>query len=64
MTDPAGTTVVAPLVSTGYHLGVVTERGGATADVRVYVDEDPPEVLFVDGFESGTVGAWSSAAGT
>ncbi|RLE22982.1 MAG: hypothetical protein DRJ65_12760 [Acidobacteria bacterium] len=58
-----GSTVVAPLASIRYHLGIITRRGGATADETVYVDEEPPTVIFLDGFETGDIGAWSTASG-
>lgn len=58
----AGSIVVAPPATTGYHLGIVTKQGGAAAHDTVYVDESPPTTIFSDGFESGDTGAWSGGA--
>ena len=62
-TTSLGSVVVAPPASTGYHLGIVTRRGGAAADETVYVDENPPTSIFNDGFETGNTDAWTSATG-
>ncbi len=53
----SGSVVVAPTASTTYRLVMVTAEGSAVAWVRVYVDEP---VIFADGFNSGTTGAWSA----
>ena len=41
-------------------LFVLTEEGGATAEVTVFVDEKAG-LIFADDFESGTTGSWDSA---
>ncbi len=55
---PTGAVTVAPTVTTTYRLFVLTEEGGATAEVTVWVDEFPG-LIFTDGFESGTTNAWN-----
>jgi hypothetical protein len=57
----SGSVTVSPTVTTTYRLFVLTEEGGATAEVTLYVDEVPPP-LFADDFESGDTSAWSSGA--
>jgi len=55
---PMGAVTVSPMVTTTYHLFVLTEEGGATAEATVWVDEFPG-LIFMDGFESGTTSAWN-----
>ena len=55
---PTGAVTVSPTVTTTYHLFVLTEEGGATAEATVWVDEFPG-LIFIDGFESGTTNAWN-----
>jgi hypothetical protein len=55
---PTGAVTVSPTVTTTYHLFVLTEEGGATAEATVWVDEYPG-LIFIDGFESGTTNAWN-----
>lgn len=54
----SGTVVVAPQGSRQYRLLAVYDEGAATGETAVWVDEAPPW-LFADGFESGTLAAWS-----
>jgi len=61
-TTASGQVVVSPSATTTYRLHVTTAEGGATAQVTVWVDEQPA-AIFADGFESGDVSAWSAAAG-
>lgn len=56
-TAASGTVMVAPTVTTTYHLFVLTEEGGAAAEVTVFVDEQAG-LIFADDFESGTTGSW------
>ena len=56
---PSGSVMVSPTATTTYHIYVLTEEGGATAEVTVYVDEQAG-LIFADGFESGNAGAWST----
>jgi predicted outer membrane repeat protein len=53
-----GTVMVSPMVTTTYHLFVLTEEGGATAQATVWVN-DFPGLIFMDGFESGNTNAWN-----
>lgn len=53
-----GTVMVSPMVTTTYHLFVLTEEGGATAQATVWVNEFPG-LIFMDGFESGNTNAWN-----
>jgi hypothetical protein len=55
-----GSRSVSPPHTRTYRLIVATEQGGAPAEATVYVDDDAPETVFEDGFESGTTSAWSS----
>ena len=57
----SGSRMVSPSLTTNYTYYVITEEGGASAEQRVFVDEQPPqEEIFSDGFESGNTSAWSS----
>jgi predicted outer membrane repeat protein len=58
---PTGAVTVSPTVTTTYHLFVLTEEGGATAEATVWVDEAPGSIflIFADGFESGNMNAWN-----
>ncbi len=55
----SGSIMVSPAMTTTYHLFILTEEGGATAQVTVWVDEQAG-LLFADDFESGNTSAWSS----
>lgn len=52
----SGSVVVSPRATTTYRLVVVTREGAAVREATVYVDDF---VIFSDGFNSGTTGAWS-----
>ena len=55
----SGSVWVSPPDTRTYHLVVVTQQGGDSAFATVYVDEQPPDDIFADGFESGDTSAWS-----
>jgi hypothetical protein len=57
---PSGSRSVSPSHTRTFRLIVATEQGGAPAEATVYVDDDAPETVFEDGFESGNTSAWSS----
>ncbi len=57
----SGSVIVSPSVTTTYRMVVVTKEGGASAQVTVYVDEDPA-LIFSDGFESGNTFSWSASS--
>jgi hypothetical protein len=61
---PSGSINVAPTVTTTYRVFLLTGHGGAVGEVTLYVDEQPPvpTQIFIDGFESGLVDAWSSSS--
>ncbi len=60
----SGSVNVSPSLTTNYTFFTLTEEGGATAQEKVFVDEDPPTgEIFVDGFESGDTSAWDSTVG-
>lgn len=63
-TAATGDVAVSPGGSATYRRFVVTAEGGALAEERVYVDEQPPSdtPLFASGFEGGLSG-WSSVSG-
>lgn len=54
----SGSTSVSANFTRPYTLVVVTEEGGDFEIEILYVDEAPP-AIFVDGFESGNLSAWS-----
>ncbi|MEN8163679.1 MAG: right-handed parallel beta-helix repeat-containing protein [Acidobacteriota bacterium] len=54
---------VMPGSTTVYRVHAITHEGGTVASATVHVDEELPELLFVDGFESGGTGRWSAAIG-
>jgi hypothetical protein len=56
--DASGTVSLIPPGTRTFALNLVTVEGGAWAAVTVFVDENPPELIFADGFESGDVSAW------
>ncbi len=58
----SGSVSVSPTVTTTYRVVVTTEEGGAVAETKVWVDEEPPSI-FSDGFELGYTSQWSSAVG-
>jgi len=58
-----GQVVVSPTVTTTYNLVVVTKQGGVDRSVTVYVDEQPSDEIFSDGFNSGDTSAWSATVG-
>jgi hypothetical protein len=55
-----GQVVVTPSVTTTYTLHAITQEGGVTAQATVCVNCESP--LFEDGFETGNVSRWSTAA--
>ncbi len=63
-TGATGNASVSPGGSSTYRRFVVTAEGGALAEERVYVDEEPPPggELFASGFESGFAG-WTTVSG-
>lgn len=60
----SGTVEVFPTQTTTYRVFLITEYGGVVEEATVYVDEDPPtpDLIFGDGFESGSVDNWSSSS--
>ncbi|MEO1366165.1 MAG: hypothetical protein AAFX50_03225, partial [Acidobacteriota bacterium] len=58
----AGNQAVTPSLTTTYTFFAITEQGGDAAQATVFVDEDPPmdDVIFADGFESGSTSSWSA----
>lgn len=59
----SGSVSVNPGATTTYRIFATTEEGGAVAEVKVWVDELPPDLIFGSGFESGDTSQWSSTAG-
>ncbi len=55
----SGSAPVSPPGTVTYRRVVLTDRGGATSRVRVFVAECA-DLIFVDGFERGDASAWSS----
>ncbi len=55
--NPSGSTTVQPEATTEYHLVVVTEEGGAVDSATVHVGSGS-DLIFSDGFESGSTSAW------
>ncbi len=55
----SGSVSVSPSLTTNYTFFTITEEGGDTAQAKVFVDEEPDDLIFGDGFESGDTSAWS-----
>ncbi len=54
---------VMPGSTTVYRVHAITREGGAVASTTVHVDEQLPEVIFLDGFESGNSDQWTLVKG-
>ncbi len=54
---------VMPISTTAYRVHAITKEGGAVASTIVHVDEQLPEVVFMDGFESGDTDRWTATTG-
>lgn len=57
----SGSVTVQPAATTEYTFLAVTEEGGATDTAVIFVDE-VAGLIFLDGFESGDVSAWTSSS--
>lgn len=62
--NASGSIMVGPPLTRTYSLLIVTEAGGASIGTTVFVDEDPPDIIFGDGFESGDLTAWDTSVGS
>ena len=58
----SGSVMVSSDETITYFLLVTTEQGGFVVSTEVAVDDQPAEVIFVDGFESGSTSQWSSSS--
>jgi predicted outer membrane repeat protein len=59
----SGSQILTPPDSRTYRFHALTEEGGAYSTVRVYVDEDPIDLIFRDDFETSTTSRWSIVVG-
>ncbi len=60
LTTAAGSGTVTPANTTRYRLIMVGWRGGDDDVQGVFVDQDPEDLIFADGFESGDTSSWGS----
>ncbi len=60
LTTAAGSGTVIPANTTRYRLIMIGWRGGDDDVQGVFVDQEPEDLIFADGFESGDTSSWSS----
>jgi len=59
----SGSVDVSPGATESYLLFSLCKQGGVVKETTIWVDEEPPDTLFFDGFESGDTGRWFSSTG-